>query len=251
MADEIEVVKTQIRAMMARVQSGQPRPVVRVGLVTYRDHGDEYVTRSWPLTQDLDDIEAALASLVADGGGDTPEAVSEALQAAVADMNWEESQKTGRLLFLIGDAGPHPGSEGWRQYAALARQKGIKVHTWGCSGIVDSGEAEFREMARAAGGQFEFLTYRQEVVRSDGSTGYVLVQGSEAYETEERSDAWKAGARALATSGRARKSEAPASAVMVGAAAPLGAPKGELENNLDEVLTRQVMEEARARGTRY
>src|SRR5690606_27259016 len=41
MADEIDVVKEHVRSMMGRIRSGQPAPVVRFGLVAYRDHGDE------------------------------------------------------------------------------------------------------------------------------------------------------------------------------------------------------------------
>lgn len=237
MADEIGVVKEHVRSMMARIRSGQPAPRVRFGLVAYRDHGDDYVTRVFPLTDDVDRIQEAVQQLVADGGGDTPEAVSEALHAAVHEMAWDP--QAARLVFLVGDAAPHAGTPFLAEVQA-ARKGGIKVHALGCSGITESGESEFREVAAAGGGGFEFLTYRQQVVREDGSAGYVLYQGSSAYEAEAEAD-WKKGADRLAGEGAAKAVSAPAAA----------APSAAMENNLDRVLTESVMDEARARGTSY
>lgn len=259
MADEIDVVKGQVRKMMRAVQSGQPRPEVRFGLVTYRDRGDEYVTRTLPLTDDVESIEQAVENLVADGGGDTPEAVNEALHVAVAEMNWNFDQKASRLMFLIGDAAPHmdyADDYDYRQELAQARSKGIKLHTWGCSGIQDSGESEFQEMASLTGGQFEFLTYRQEVVKADGTRTSVVFQGKEAYEVTKKDADWKLGAKALK---RDEAVKLPSSSYSAPTAYGAGtfsdksyraaAPK--MENNLDRVLTEQVMEEAKAQGVSY
>lgn len=238
MADEIDVVKEHVRSMMARIRSGQPAPRVRFGLVAYRDHGDEYVTRVSPLTEDVDRVQAAVRQLVADGGGDTPEAVAEALHAAVHEFSWDP--QAARLVFLIGDASPHQGTPFLAEVQA-ARQQGIKVHALGCSGIEESGESEFREVAQAGGGGFEFLTYRQQVVREDGSSSQVLYQGRAVYEQTSDDADWKKGADRLAGEGAAKATSAPA--------AP--AASGALENNLDRVLTESVMDEAKARGTSY
>ncbi len=133
MADEIDTVKGQVRKIMRKVQAGQPRPDVRFGLVLYRDRGDEYVTRKYELTADIQKVEGLVAGIVADGGGDTPEAVSEALHVAVSDMNWNFDQRTSRMMFLLGDAAPqrYQGGYDYRTEMAGAREKGIKVSTWG------------------------------------------------------------------------------------------------------------------------
>lgn len=241
MADEIDVVKEHVRTMMTRIRSGQPAPKVRFGLVAYRDHGDEFVTRVWGLTDDVDAIEGAVRQLVADGGGDTPEAVSEALHAAVHEIQWDG--QAARMVFLVGDAAPHQDAGAdFRAEVREAKARGIKVHALGCSGILESGEGEFREVADLGGGRFEFLTYRQQVTREDGSSGHVLYQGGAVYETSSASADWKKGASRIAREGHARALAAPP--------AP-GAASGKLENNLDRVLTESVMDEARARGTSY
>ncbi len=45
MGGEIEMVKKKTKDLVAKLASGKPAPVVRVGLVAYRDRGDEYVTK--------------------------------------------------------------------------------------------------------------------------------------------------------------------------------------------------------------
>ncbi len=56
-----------------------PDAEIRMGLVAYRDIGDEYVTKTFELTTDIQDLYADLLELRARGGGDWPESVNEAL----------------------------------------------------------------------------------------------------------------------------------------------------------------------------
>ena len=48
----------------------ESHPSVRIGLVAYRDRGDEYLTQVLPLTDDLDKVYTTLMDYRADGGGD-------------------------------------------------------------------------------------------------------------------------------------------------------------------------------------
>lgn len=107
------------------------RPRIALGLVAYRDQGDEYVTRSVPLTEDIDSFREALAALHAAGGGDEPEAVSDAVRAAIElSMGWSPIETPGRarVLFVLGDA---PGKDTalslWSREAFLPRERGIHV----------------------------------------------------------------------------------------------------------------------------
>ncbi|PRY44903.1 PKD domain-containing protein [Umezawaea tangerina] len=80
-------------------------PHARVGLVEYRDHGDGYVARTVvPLTDDFASFETGLRGLVADGGGDTPEAVYSGLVTALG-ADWDRS--ASRALIVLGDAPAH------------------------------------------------------------------------------------------------------------------------------------------------
>ncbi|MBS2033621.1 VWA domain-containing protein [bacterium] len=252
MGDEIEVVKSKVSRMMNEIQSGNPKPDVRFGLVAYRDHGDAYLTKVYPLTSAVETIQTSLAQIEAGGGGDTPEAVAEGLNSAVNEMNWDGDPNTTRMIFLIGDAGPHFRDD-FRQPVLDAKAKGIKINTWGCSGLQDCGQQEFSDIALLGGGQFQFLTYQQEVVRKDGSRARLVFQGKDTYEvsTEAR---WAEGADAVAEKRHVDSGMVSAPGASGGASyksAAYSPVNARMENNLDTVLVRQVQDEARKKGVAY
>jgi hypothetical protein len=97
----------------------------------------------------------------AHGGGDTPEALNEALHEVVHRLSWR--QQAARMVVLVADAPPHL-DYGGPQYdrdmqAALA--KGIKLFAVGASGLDPVGEYIYRQMAQYTAGRFVFLTYRE------------------------------------------------------------------------------------------
>ncbi|UUZ51616.1 VWA domain-containing protein [Massilia sp. B-10] len=78
---------------------------IRVGLVAYRDRGDNYVTRVTPLSANLDTVYSQLMSFQAQGGGDTPEDVRSAMAEAVRLGGWSApGSNTSQIIFLVGDA---------------------------------------------------------------------------------------------------------------------------------------------------
>jgi uncharacterized protein YegL len=252
MGDEISVVKDKVAAMMSQIQSGNPKPDVRFGLVAYRDHGDAYVTKTYPLTANVQSIQASLQEVQAAGGGDTPEAVGEGLLASVEEMNWDQDAQTTRMIFLIGDAGPHDRHL-YRQALQSAQKKQIQVNAWGCSGLQGGGQQEFQEIATLGGGQFQFLTYQQEVVKADGSRARLVFQGAETFEVKADED-WARGADAISEKRRV-ESSAVAAPGAAGSASYRSAeyrPSGSsMQNNLDTVLVNQVQAAARRKGVSY
>ncbi|MBA3354038.1 MAG: VWA domain-containing protein, partial [Blastocatellia bacterium] len=74
----IDGAKQRIWGIINEVMQKPSKPRVRVGLVAYRDNGDEYVTRILPITEDLDKAYTTLMDYQANGGGDTPENVRKA-----------------------------------------------------------------------------------------------------------------------------------------------------------------------------
>src|ERR1043165_5105833 len=77
----IEGAKQKIWSIANEITSARPTPDIRIGLIGYRDRGDEYVTKVFDLTNDIDAVYGNSQSFRADGGGDTPESVNEALNA--------------------------------------------------------------------------------------------------------------------------------------------------------------------------
>jgi uncharacterized protein YegL len=250
MGDEIEVVKGKLRDMINQIASGQPKPFVRYGLVAYRDKGDVFVTKKYDLSDSLNNIQSNVNELKAEGGGDTPESVNEALNVAINEMSWDKSANTSKLLFLIGDAGPHTDYNepyNYRSLSQQAKEKGIKISAIGCSGITASGENEFREVAQVSGGQFDFLTYQQAYTKSDGTVVNFMTAGDKAYEvTGGKKDEYKRGYRAMEVEGYAR----PAAPSALAEQAKMRA--GKMENNLDTFFVEQVKKEAKeVQGVKY
>jgi Mg-chelatase subunit ChlD len=160
MGDEIAKLKASMRAMAQQIAQLPGQPDICWGLVSYRDRGDAYLTRTHDFTDDLGAFQQQLAGVQAHGGGDTPEALNEALHEAVHRMSWR--QQAARMVVLVADAPPHLDYNG-PQYdrdmqAALA--KGIKLFAVGASGLDPVGEYIYRQMAQYTAGRFVFLTYR-------------------------------------------------------------------------------------------
>jgi Mg-chelatase subunit ChlD len=250
MGDEIEVVKGKLRDMINLIASGQPKPYVRYGLVAYRDKGDVFVTKKYDLSDSLNSIQSNVNELAAEGGGDTPESVNEAMNVAINEMSWDKSANTSKLVFLIGDSGPHTDYQepyNYRSLAQQAKEKGIKISAIGCSGITSSGENEFREVAQVSGGQFDFLTYQQAYTRSDGTVATFMKAGDKDYEvTGASEETLKDGYRVVLE----KKNAKPAAPSAIAEQAKMKA--GKMENNLDSVMTEQVMREAEVnQGVKY
>jgi hypothetical protein len=79
---------------------------LRVGFIAYRDHEDEYVTRTLQLTHDSSKVEQFVDSLSASGGDDAPEAVAVAMRDATS-LFGESHDEKGKILVWYCDAPPH------------------------------------------------------------------------------------------------------------------------------------------------
>jgi Mg-chelatase subunit ChlD len=160
MGDEIAKLKSSMRVVAQQIAQSPGQPDICYGLVAYRDRGDAFLTRSHDFTDDLGAFQSVLARVQAGGGGDTPEALNEALHETVHNLSWRAD--AARLVVLVADAPPHL-DYGGPQYdrdmqAALA--KGIKLFAVGASGLDPVGEYIFRQMAQYTAGRFVFLTYK-------------------------------------------------------------------------------------------
>ena len=131
MSGLIQAAKEKIWSIATTMASAQQNPDIRMGLVAFRDRGDAYITRSYDLSNDLDSMYASLMDFSAEGGGDGPESVNQALYDAVHDMSWSDDANTYRVIFLVGDAPPHMDYANDVKYPAtlaVARQRGIVVN---------------------------------------------------------------------------------------------------------------------------
>ncbi len=148
--------KAKIWYIANQIVLGEPRPVVRMALVGYRDKGDDYVTKVTQMTDNIDQVHADLMAFQANGGGDGPEHVNKGLYDAVNSLSWSSDASTLKIIYLVGDSPPHDEYTDTPRYAELARAaigKGIYINTVLCGG---SGETEkvWRDVARLAEGRY-------------------------------------------------------------------------------------------------
>jgi len=156
MGDEIEFLKSELRSILADLQRAYPDLDMRVGLVAYRDLGDDYVTRTDPLTANFDTIQRSLSRTRGEGGGDMPEAMDQALIRAVA-QDWRPDAV--KSLLLVADAPPHDDLQGRAFIAAeAARARRIQVVPIASSGVDDRAEYFMRAVAAATQSRYIFLT---------------------------------------------------------------------------------------------
>ncbi len=135
MSGLIQAAKEKIWSIASTMASAQSAPEIRMGLVAYRDRGDAYVTKVLDLSDDLDSMYASLMDFQADGGGDGPESVNQALHDAVHSVSWSQDQNTYKVVFLVGDAPPHMDYADDVRYPetlAMALKKGIVVNAIQC-----------------------------------------------------------------------------------------------------------------------
>ncbi|NJP04502.1 MAG: VWA domain-containing protein [Chloroflexaceae bacterium] len=202
MGDELGRIQATIDSIAQRINGFEPRPSIRYGLVAYRDHGSDeaYVTLTYDFIDDLATFQKLLNGLDANGGGDTPEALNEALNQAVEHVSW--SDDAVRLIFLVADAGPHIdepvvqtnandqySGEGYIGEARKAIAQGVKIYAIAASNTDTMAEYVFRQLAQQTMGSFIFLTYQSGA--SGGAPGEYrddIEAGQQQYTVERLDD---------------------------------------------------------------
>ncbi len=156
MSGLIQAAKEKIWSIATTMASAQENPDIKMGLVAFRDRGDAYVTRVFDLSDDLDSMYASLMDFRAEGGGDGPESVNQALYDAVHKISWSQDSGVYKVAFLVGDAPPHMDYPGEVQYPAslqAAARKGIVVNA------IQSGQqayttADWQQIAALGNGEY-------------------------------------------------------------------------------------------------
>jgi Mg-chelatase subunit ChlD len=152
----IEGAKQKIWSIANEMISAQPTPELKLGLIGYRDRGDEYVVKSFSLTDDIDAIYGHLRDFQAAGGGDTPESVNEALAEAIHKMPWSSDNKVLKIIFLVGDAPPHmdyPNSPKYPDLCREAAKKDLIINTIQCGEMAET-KPIWQEIAKLSEGSY-------------------------------------------------------------------------------------------------
>jgi Mg-chelatase subunit ChlD len=153
----INGAKQKIWAIANEMINLEPRPDIKFCLIGYRDRGDDYITKVTDLSYDIDEIYKTLLDFKAQGGGDGPESVNQALYESVNDISWSSDQEnTIKVIYLVGDFPPHMDYQNDVQYpqtVTMANQNDIVINTIQC-GTHNVTTRIWKEIAQNSGGHF-------------------------------------------------------------------------------------------------
>lgn len=171
MGEVLEWLKRDVRTMMRAfgIVSREPR----IAITAFRDHGDEFVTRSTPLTNNPQTLLQFLDGIDAKGGGDIPEAVLEGLTELYQKNRWSGmTRSTRKVLLLIGDAPPQPGTEdAVYKLIADAAEKGFVTYPVKVSTQYGSHDlTTFDRIAEAGSGVSIPVSFGEARIEWDGET---------------------------------------------------------------------------------
>jgi Mg-chelatase subunit ChlD len=155
MSGLIQGAKDKIWSIANEMIAAKPTPRIKFGLIGYRDLQDKYVTQRFEMTSDVDEIHSKLMAFAADGGGDTPESVNQALLESVSDMDWSEDRKVLKIIFLVGDAPPHMDYDEiqYPEICKLAVRKDLIINTIQC-GVIGGTQAIWKQIAHSTEGKY-------------------------------------------------------------------------------------------------
>ena len=156
MGDELDYLKAELRSILGAITDDNPGLDLRSALVFYRDVGDRYVVRTHEFTGDLERVRSTIEGESHDGGGDYPEAMDRALEAALG-LGWRE--RSAKVMLLVADAPPHLDRvEATWAAARQARSRQIHIAPVAASGVADEAEYLMRTMAALTQSRYLFLT---------------------------------------------------------------------------------------------
>ncbi|KAK3092468.1 hypothetical protein FSP39_003171 [Pinctada imbricata] len=170
MSSYIKIAQDNIRNIVEQLVASE-KSDIQLALVEYRDHPPQdttFVTRTHDFTPSVSKMKEWLNNSSAQGGGDMPEAVADALHD-VYKLSWRENST--KICVLISDAPPHglmqsgdgfpDGSPSGVDPMVVVRQmaeKGITLYSVGCEPSIIPYKEFFSAIAYLTGGQYVPLT---------------------------------------------------------------------------------------------
>jgi hypothetical protein len=168
MTPYIEQAKARLREVLNVVTGLVPN--ARVGVVAYKDYGDDYgptACRLMALTDNHQAVRRFIDETIAGGGGDIPEPIHEALAIATStrQMGWNPRRK--RVIILVGDSPCHSTGRAaaYNLAAAFAKEGGV-------INIIDTGGTGAPGVARVS-----LQPDLQRIARDGGGSAFLLTDG--------------------------------------------------------------------------
>ncbi|MEM1098157.1 MAG: vWA domain-containing protein [Planctomycetota bacterium] len=167
----IHQAKSQLWTIVQRFakaeKHGQP-PRLRVALFQYGNTNlpaaEGYIQQVVPLTDNLDELSAALFKLTTSGGD---EYCGQVIDEALTRLDWSDQPGAYKAIFIAGNEPFTQGSLDYRDACARAIQMGVVVNTIHC-GDYDAGvDGDWADGARLAEGDYLNIDQDRTVVHID------------------------------------------------------------------------------------
>ena len=175
----IDSVRERLSNMIESLQTMVD--TTRVGIVAYRDRGEDYVTRWVDFSFSTSKLQGFLANLEAGGGGDWPEAVYEGVDVAIHDLSWRKNSRRILVINILNLAQSFRAGGGYVSALDLAEkmhedfERSLWKQTAHLTNIAFSPSPlpgfyqEFRDtmasIATAGGGEFIPLTDEKQLTK--------------------------------------------------------------------------------------
>jgi hypothetical protein len=162
----IESAKQKLWDIVNELGRAKPKPHLRVGLYVYGTPGygaqTGFVKKLVDLTDDLDTVYAKLTPLTTDGGD---EYVARVVRTAVLEQPWSKDRQALKIIVVAGneEATQDPKFKSL-DIAKEAITAGIIVNTIYCGSPTDGIAPGWRDVARAADGQFASIDQNNGIV---------------------------------------------------------------------------------------
>lgn len=150
MGPVIDTAKRKVWAIVNEIAKAKPAPVLRIGLIGYGNAMGPF--RTFPLSDDLDDVYKNLMTFKDEGWGD--EYVGLAVHRATIDMKWSDSKQLLKVIYVVGNETARQGPEDYdyTRTTPAAIKAGITVNAVYCGNA--GGQDTWQQMARMADGQY-------------------------------------------------------------------------------------------------
>ena len=149
MSPYIDQMKTFIRNYSSKIKEMNGR----VGLVVYRDAGDEYTAKKLSdLQSDTTDMLGKLEDISIEGGDDDPEAALHASMVAMNEMKWQK--EATKAIILLTDAGYHEPDKVDGSTVAAVAKRSLEIDPVNIYPVVEKHlEGSYEDMASQTTGQ--------------------------------------------------------------------------------------------------
>jgi hypothetical protein len=162
----IESAKQKLWDIVNELGRAKPKPHLRVGLYVYGTPGygaeTGFVKKLVDLTDDLDTVYAKLTPLTTDGGD---EYVARVVRTAVLEQPWSKDRQALKIIVVAGnEEATQDAKFKSLDIAKVAITAGIIVDTICCGSPTDGIAPGWRDVARAADGQFASIDQNNGIV---------------------------------------------------------------------------------------